>query len=191
MKRIAVYVRVSTSEQSTDLQKNDILAYLQARGWTDYIIFEDHGISGTKASRPKLNELMALTRARKVDVVIVWKLDRLFRSLVNLLTTLQEFQELGIEFISLKDQIDMTTSAGRLMMNMIGSFAQFERDLITERVRAGVKSAQARGVRFGRPRSKVTAEQVRDLKATGLTYRAIASKLSISPAKVCLLLKLA
>jgi putative DNA-invertase from lambdoid prophage Rac len=180
---------VSTQEQSTDLQKSEIIAYLTARGWSDYLLFEDTGISGAKANRPALNEMLHAVRSRKVDLVVVWKLDRLFRSLVNLLQTLREFQELDVEFICNKDEIDMTKSSGRLMMNMIGAFSECERSLIQERVRAGVKSAQSRGVRFGRPKSHVTTNQALRLRRDGMTYRAIAKKLKISPAKVCLLLK--
>lgn len=132
--RVAVYVRCSTQEQSTELQQREIESYAKARSWNQLTWFEDLA-SGTSSNRPNLQKLLVEARARRIDVIVVWKLDRFARSLKDLVTLLQEFSELGITFFSLKDQIDLGTSAGRLMMHLIGAFAEFEASLIRERVR--------------------------------------------------------
>jgi DNA invertase Pin-like site-specific DNA recombinase len=126
-----------------------------------------------------LQQLLKDGRERKFDVLICWKLDRLFRSLKGLVTTLAELNELGIEFISLKDNIDLSTSTGRLMMHIIGAFAQFEADIIKERVRAGLANAVSKGVCLGRPKLR-NDETIRQLRAQGLSIRAIAKQLNLS-----------
>jgi DNA invertase Pin-like site-specific DNA recombinase len=151
--RVAVYTRVSTADQSTDLQRKELDAYVAARGWQSAAVFEDAGRTGTNANRPSLKKLIADCRERKFDVVVVWKLDRFFRSLKDLVNTLQEFQELGVTFISLKDHVDLGTSQGRLLMQLLGAFAEFEASLIKERVRAGLAAARAKGRVGGRPRT--------------------------------------
>ena len=119
-KKVGIYLRVSTSDQSTELQRKEILSYLEARGMNNNItIYEDHGISGTTANRPALKQMLSDAKSRKIDVIISWKLDRLFRSLQDLVKTLHELQEVGVGYISLKDQIDLSTASGRLMMHMI------------------------------------------------------------------------
>jgi len=179
-KRVGVYLRVSTSEQSTDLQKEEILSYLKARGLgTDIVIYEDHGVSGTTADRPALKEMLSHAKDRKLDLVIAWKLDRLFRSLQDLVRTLHEFKELGVSFISLKDQIDLDTASGRLMMHMIGAFSEFEASLIKERVKAGIKSARDKGKTLGRPRTNKEC-LIRSFRAKGFTYAKIQQELNVS-----------
>jgi len=180
-KRIAVYLRVSTADQSTELQSREIKAYIAARGWNDVTIYEDAGKSGTNGNRPELKRLLGDVKQRKVDLVICWKLDRLFRSLKDLVATLQEWTELGVEFISLKDQIDLTTSTGRLLMHMLGAFAEFEASLIRERVRAGVQNARAKGKRLGRPRNeKRDDSRIFQLRAEGKSLGQIALELGVS-----------
>lgn len=180
-KRIAVYLRVSTTDQSTELQKKEILDFLCARGWAHYHIYEGNGKTGTNGNRPALKQLLQDARQRKIDLVICWKLDRLFRSLKDLVVTLQEFQDLGVEFISLKDNIDLTTASGRLLMQIIGAMAEFEAALIRERVRAGLNAAKAQGKRLGRPRSRNDAI-ILSLHSNGLTVKDIARQLGISRA---------
>ena len=175
MKRIGVYLRVSTHDQSTELQLKEIQAYLVARGWTDAKIYEDTA-TGTNANRPMLKALLNDARARKLDTCIVWKLDRFARSLKDLITMLQELNELGVEFVSLKDQIDMTTSAGRLMFNIIGSFAQFEADIIRERVRAGIANARAKGKHLGR-KPTLDVERIKSMRRQGKSLKQIADSL--------------
>lgn len=181
-KRVAVYLRVSTQDQSTDLQRREIEAYIASRHWPKPTFYEDKA-SGTHANRPMLKALLNDSRQRKVDVIVTWKLDRFFRSLKDLVVTLQELDELGIAYISLKDQIDMTTSSGRLMLHMVGAFAEFEASLIKERVRSGLQNAKARGKILGRPK-KIAYDKIRCLRAQGLSIRAIAKELGISTGPV-------
>jgi DNA invertase Pin-like site-specific DNA recombinase len=181
-KRIAVYVRVSTSDQSTELQIRELSQFIHARGWDSFKVYEDKA-TGTNGNRPHLKQLLLDARQRKLDIVIIWKLDRLFRSLKDLITTLQEFTELGVDFISLKDNIDLTTSSGRLMMHMLGAFAEFEASLIKERVRAGLRNAKAKGKRLGRPQRR-NDSQIIELRAQGKTVRQIAQSLNLSKSTV-------
>ena len=177
-KRIAVYLRVSTQDQSTELQRREIEAYLKARGWHQVTIYEDK-LSGTHGNRIQFKCLMSDVRQRHIDLVICWKLDRLFRSLKDLISTLQEFSDLGVEFISLKDNIDLTTSAGRLMLHILGAFGEFEAALIKERVMAGLCAAKAKGKRLGRPKTRDDIKIV-SLRAQGVSLRQIAAKLNTS-----------
>ncbi len=183
MKRVAVYLRVSTLDQSTDLQKQELLDYLVARQWTDYQIFEDAGRTGTNANRPALKQMLADAKARKIDLVICWKLDRLFRSLKDLVVTLQEFQDLGVEFVSLKDQIDLTTASGRLLMQLLGAMAEFEGSLIRERVRAGIRAAKAKGQQLGRP-TRIDQARAFSLRAEGPSLATIAKTLGATKSGV-------
>lgn len=161
--RVGIYLRVSTLDQSTELQRREIEQYLSARAWLDCVFYEDR-LTGTNGNRPQLIRLIKDAKERKIDVVICWKLDRLFRSLKNLISTLQDFTEVGVSFISLKDNIDLTTSSGRLMMHMLGAFAEFEAALIRERVRAGLNNAKKKGKTLGRPPS-IDLNQVLQLRA--------------------------
>lgn len=181
--RIAIYLRVSTNDQSTELQRQEILSYVKARGWDSFTIYEDVGKTGTNDNRPALKKLIADARQRKFDVVVCWKIDRLFRSLKHLILTLQEFDELGIKFISLKDQIDLTTSSGRLLMQIIGAMGEFEAALIKERVKAGLAAAKAKGKALGRPHKRNDAEILK-LREAGKTVRQIAEELHISKSTV-------
>lgn len=178
MKRVAIYMRVSTIEQNTDMQSDDCLAFVKSKGWMNPIVLEDR-ISGTKSSRPKLNELMGLVRSKQIDVIVIWKLDRFFRSLRHLLNTVDELENLDVSLVAVKDQIDLTTPAGRLMLNMLGSFAQFERDLTAERTRLALAAAKARGVQLGRRRTFDT-EAVRRLRESGMSLRGISKQMGIS-----------
>jgi len=181
--RIGIYTRVSTHEQSTELQLREIRQYVVSRAWTEITIYEELGKSGTNANRQKLKELMRDARERKLDVVICWKLDRLFRSLKDLVTALNEFTELGVDFISLRDNIDMTTSAGRLMTHMLGAFAEFEASLIRERVCAGIANAKANGKTLGRPKKR-NDKKIRLLRNEGLSLREISQRLGTSKSAV-------
>jgi len=180
--KVAVYLRVSTQEQSTGSQLMEITEYLSARNWTHVKVYEDKA-SGTTASRPMLKQLLADARERKFDVVVCFKLDRFFRSLKDLVVTLQELTEIGVAFISLKDHIDLSTSSGRLMMHLLGAFAEFEASLIRERVRAGLKNARAKGKKLGRPRT-VDPERVLQLRNRGMSLREIALALNTTKSSV-------
>lgn len=180
-RRVAIYVRVSTSEQSTDLQLRELNDFVNSRGWEITSVYEDSAFSGTTANRPQLKQLMSDVRQRKIDIVVCWKLDRLFRSLKDLIQTLQDFADVGVEFISLKDQLDLSTSSGRLLMHMIGAFAEFEAALIRERVCAGLANAKKKGVRLGRPRNvRRNDEKIVLLRQSGLSLKAIGKELGVS-----------
>lgn len=151
--RVAVYARVSTSNSGQDptMQTRELEEYCQHRGWDIAGVYVDVGVSGAKDSRPELNRLMADAHQRRFNAVLVWKLDRFGRSLRHLVNALAEFEALGVAFISLKDNLDLSTPAGRLMFQIIGAMAEFERSLIVERVKAGMRNARAKGKRIGRP----------------------------------------
>jgi DNA invertase Pin-like site-specific DNA recombinase len=171
------------------MQKTELVAYAKSRGWKVVKVYEDVG-SGTNDQRPKLKELMNAARAREVDCILVWKLDRFARSLRNLLTMLQELESVGVTFVSHRDQVDLSTPAGRLMAQMIGAFAEFEVQLIRMRVLAGLKEAKRKGVQLGRP-TIIDRKEVLRLKAKGLSYSQIAKALGCSKSGICKLLKAA
>jgi DNA invertase Pin-like site-specific DNA recombinase len=149
--RAALYARVSTDEQSPDLQVEELRRLAEQRGWRVVDEYVDRGVSGVKESRPALDALLADAQAGKLDLVAVWKLDRLGRSLQHLLRTLDCLTGWGVQFASARDSgIDTTSPSGRLMLHMLAAFAQFERDLLRERVIAGVRRAQAQGKHCGR-----------------------------------------
>lgn len=139
-----------------DLQLNDLRAHTQARGWKIYQEYTDKGQSGGKERRPALDTLMEDCRKRKVDAVLVWRLDRFGRSLRHLVNTLDELKQLGVAFVSYKENLDFTTSTGQLMFHLLAAFAQFEKDLIKERVVAGLANARSKGRKLGRPGKEVT-----------------------------------
>jgi DNA invertase Pin-like site-specific DNA recombinase len=137
--RVAVYSRVSTHHgQDPELQLRELREYCASRGLTIVQEYTDVGHSGSKESRPALNQLMADARRRRFDAVLVWKLDRFGRSLRHLVNALAELEALGLSFISLRDNLDLSTPSGRLMFQIIGAMAEFERSLIQERVKAGL-----------------------------------------------------
>jgi DNA invertase Pin-like site-specific DNA recombinase len=164
-----------------------LVAFAKARGWSIHLIYEDKA-TGTNDNRPKLKEMMRAARAREFDVLLIWKLDRLFRSIKGLVTSIQDFEALGIAFVSLKDQIDLSTPSGRLMVHMLGAFAEFEASLIRERVIAGLSEARRKGVQLGRP-SEINRTKVIELKHRGHSYSEIAAELGCSKAGVHKILK--
>lgn len=185
--KIAIYIRVSTQDQSLDLQRSELTRFAKARGWKIHRIYEEKA-TGTNDKRPQLQALMRAAQSRDYDLVLVWKLDRFARSLKNLLTALQEFEALGVTFVSLKDNLDLSTPAGRLMAQMIGAFAEFEASLIKERVVAGLREAKRKGVQLGRP-CEIDRAKVLALKAKGRSYQAIATKLGCSKSGISKILK--
>ncbi len=180
--RIALYARVSTSDKGQDpeMQLRELREHCERRGWTVVGEYVDVGVSGSKDSRPELNRLMADAHRRKLDAVLVWKLDRFGRSLKHLVNSLAEFESLGISFISLKESLDLTTPAGRLMFGIISAMAEFERDLIRERVRAGISNRRAKGFRVGRKPIVLDAGRLATMRSEGLTIREMALSLGCS-----------
>lgn len=153
MKDTIAYYRVSTQDQSVDMQRRDIRAYCEGRGLPLGQEYSDGGISGAKASRPGLDALLRDVRRRRVGTVIVWSLSRLGRSLKNLLALIEEFESCGVSLVSLKEGWDLSTSTGKMIFQVMGALAEWEREQIRERVRGGLRAARARGSRLGRPRS--------------------------------------
>jgi len=150
-RRVALYCRVSTSEQSCEAQLFALRAYSQACGLEVAQEFVDHGVSGAKDSRPALNRLLADAKRRRFDILACVKLDRLARSVRHLTTMAAELEALGVDLVVLDQAIDTSTPAGRLLFHVLGSIAEFERDLIRDRTRAGMAAAKRRGKRVGRP----------------------------------------
>lgn len=180
--KVGLYARVSTLDkgQDTEVQLRDLRSYAEARGWIIAGEYVDKGQSGAKDRRPELDRLMKDARKRKIDLILCWRLDRLGRSLKHLILTLDELQGLGVGFVSYHENIDLTTPTGRLMFQLLGAFAEFERNLIKERVVAGLNHAKAKGVKLGRPGLDLDPEEVKALKQQGLTVRAIAAKVGAS-----------
>jgi DNA invertase Pin-like site-specific DNA recombinase len=183
---VAIYARVSTSDQSTALQSDELREYCQRRGWTLVAEYLDHGVSGSRDSRPELDRMLTAAKRREFDCLLVWKLDRLGRSLRHLVNTIADLESLGISFVSLKDSVDLSTPSGRLMFGVIAAMAQFERDIIRERVVSGLAAAKRRG-RVGGRRAKVTdltMREIRHLRGQGLSLAAIGQRLALNKATV-------
>jgi DNA invertase Pin-like site-specific DNA recombinase len=181
-KRVALYARVSTLEQSCDMQLEDLRRY--AKRFAQSKEYVEIGVSGAQRRRPQLDALMADARRRRFDVVLVWKFDRFARSVKHLVDSLEEFRALGIDFISFTEGIDTTTPSGELLFHVMGAVAQFERDLIAERVRAGIAHARALGKRIGRPRAPIDAGRVIALRNQAKSLREIAHELGVPVSRV-------
>jgi DNA invertase Pin-like site-specific DNA recombinase len=183
--RIALYARVSTiTGQSPQMQLVELREYAARRGWQVIEEYVDHGGSGAKGNRPALNRLMADAKQRRFDVVAVWKLDRFGRSVVHVVVALAELEALGITFVSLKDNLDLSTPSGRFMFQIVAAFAELERAMIQERVRAGLQNARRKGKRLGRPPAVVDKARIARLRATGASLRAIAGQIGVSVATI-------
>lgn len=182
--RAAIYARVSTKDQNCELQLRDLRAFCVARNFILVREFVDVGQSGAKDSRPQLNELMASARKRQIDAVLVWRFDRFARSTKHLLLALEEFRSLGVQFISYQENIDTSTPLGQALFTIVAAVAQLERDLIRERVAAGLRVARQNGKRLGRPRVTVSMDEILRLRAEGQSSRKIAAALGIGEGTV-------
>ncbi len=179
--RTALYARVSTANgQSPEMQLRELREYVARRGWEIADEYVDVGISGAREKRPQLDRLLADARRRRFDAVVVWRYDRFARSLRQLVNALEEFRALGIDFVSLREGVDTSTPNGRLVFGIFASIAEFERELIRDRVRAGLRNARAKGKRLGRPRAIVDAARVAALRRGGASWRAIGARLGVS-----------
>src|SRR5258707_1157487 len=163
--RAAIYARVSTlnSGQDPSMQTRELEEYCQRRGWQIHDIYVDNGVSDKKDSRPRLNRMMQDTHERRFCVVVVWRFDRFARSVSHLLRALETFNALGIQFVSLSEQVDTSTPMGKMVFTVLGAVAELERNLIVERVRAGLRHARAKGKRLGRPKKLVDAVRIASL----------------------------
>ncbi len=177
--RAALYLRVSTVDQKPDLQYDGLRAYATRAGLEVIRDYCDVAVSGRREGRPQLNALMAAARNHEIDCVLVWKFDRFARSTRHLLTALEEFNHLGVRFVSIQDQVDTDSPMGRAMFTIIGAMAELELSLISERVTAGMKAAEARGKRLGRPAtsSRIVSEIEALAASTNLSIRQIQSKI--------------
>jgi len=162
------------------MQLRELREYCQRRGWEIAGEYVDQGMRGATDSRPELNRLMADAHKRRFDVVPVWRFDRFARSVSHLLRALETFNALGIAFVSLSEQMDTTTPAGKMVFTVLGAVAELERSLIVERVRAGLRNARAKGKTLGRPRLPVDAARIGRLRAQGRSIREIAEELGYS-----------
>src|ERR1700681_1363734 len=179
--RVVLYSRVSTNNgQDPEVQSREIREYCERRGWKLADEYVDVGISGAKERRPELDRLVADAHRRKFDVVVVWRFDRFARSVSHLLRALETFKALGIEFVSLSEQLDTLTPTGKMVFTVLGAVAELERSLIVERVKAGLRNARAKGKHFGRPEKIVDAARIGRLRAQGVSWRKIARQMECS-----------
>jgi DNA invertase Pin-like site-specific DNA recombinase len=181
-KRAAVYARISTTNhgQDPEVQLRELREYCQRRSSHIFDEYVDKGISGCRERRPALDKLLTDCRKRLVDAVVVYRYDRFARSLRQLVNALEEFRSLGIDFISLHEGVDTSTPNGRLIFGIFASIAEFERELIRDRVRSGIAAARSRGKRLGRPRVIVNIARVADLRAQGCSWAEIKAELGVS-----------
>ena len=177
--RIGIYARVSTKDQSCELQIRDLRSYCAARGFDLVGKYIDVGQSGAKDSRPELNKLMDDARKRQFDAIVVWRFDRFARSTKHLLLALEEFRSLGIQFISYQENIDTNSPLGQALFTIVSAVAQLERDLIRERVSAGIRNARANGKKLGRPMRAVDRDRIMRMRAEGQSLEQIAQNLGI------------
>ncbi len=185
VKKVAIYARVSTDRQSTESQLNALREYAGKRAWAISKEYIDEGYTGSNTKRPAFNAMMADARKRKFDVLLVYKLDRLSRSLKDLITTLDDLKSMGIDFISYDNGLDTTTPTGRLIFNVVGAVAEFEKDIIRERVRAGLENAKRKGKRLGRPPvSPRLVDEAKKLRSEGMSFRQIGKQLGIPESTV-------
>ncbi len=182
--KAALYARVSKSEQQTlPMQIKEMTSYAQKRGWK--IAKQVAGIGSGAKERNKREELLKEARRRSLDVIVVWRLDRWGRSLPDLVNSLQELNELGVGFVSLTEALDLTSPTGRAMAGLLSVFAEFERDILRERVKAGIFQARSKGKPHGRPKTAVLkADEVKNLFAKGLSKSEIARRLNIGRTSV-------
>ncbi len=182
--KVALYARVSTESQDPEVQLQALRPHAANRGWQIVHEFVDRGYSGAKERRPALDQLMKDAWAGKFQAVLVWRFDRFARSVKHLIEALEKFRGLKIHFISLQEQFDTSTPIGQAMFTIIGAMAQLERDIIRDRVKAGLERAKAKGVRLGRPQAQANPDQVLILRQEGLSLREIASQLHCSRSTV-------
>ena len=183
--RAALYCRVSTTEsQSVEMQLYDLRQLAKQRGIEIVAEFCDEGVSGSRDSRPQLDQLLLNAQRGKFEAILVWRLDRLGRSLQHLVRLFENFRSWNVSLISFGEGLDFSTSMGKLFYQLSGAFAEFERDCIRERVRAGLRNARAKGQRLGRPRVTVEVGRITSLRAEGLSWKAIGKRLGVGEATV-------
>lgn len=180
--RAAIYARVSTTDQHCEVQLRELREYIKRRaGWKNAGEYVDSGFSGSKASRPALDKLMRDASDRQIDVVLVWKLDRFGRSVLNLSQQLQQLASYGVRFIATTQSIDTDAAnpTSRLLLHILSAVAEFEREIIRERTRSGLARAREMGKQLGRPQRVFRRDLVEELRGQGVSWRAIAARLGV------------
>src|SRR6267154_613188 len=174
--RVAIYTRISTADQTSDGQLHELKEHAKHQGWHIERVYSDT-ISGVKSSRPALDQMLKDARKRNFSCLIVWRIDRLGRSVTHLLQVLETLRTLGIKFVSLSEAIDTTSAAGMMVFTVLAAVAALERQILVERVRMGLDNAKRRGVKLGRPAKKeLSAEEIKKIRAArlkGSTLRAL------------------
>jgi DNA invertase Pin-like site-specific DNA recombinase len=181
--KVALYTRVSTNDQSVEMQTSDLKRYCDQRGFEVYKEYSDQGISGVKDRRPALDELMDDAKKKKFDAVLCWRFDRFARSTKHLITALEEFRHLGVDFISYQESIDTSSPLGKAMFTIVSAIAELERNILLERVRAGLKRAKENGAILGRPkRLDLDVKELQKMRdKEKLSLREIAKRVKASP----------
>lgn len=184
--RVALYLRVSTGEQTTENQRRELEAVARHRGWEIVHVYEDAGISGAKGreKRPAFDRMLRDAVRGRYDILAAWAVDRLGRSLQDLVSSLGELRAAGVDLFLHQQAVDTTTPSGRAMFQMLGVFAEFERSMIQERVKVGLKRARAKGKTLGRPKLHTDEEGIREAVRGGLSIRKTAERFGVSAAKV-------
>jgi len=179
-KTVAIYARVSTDKQKVDMQLGELRLFAARSGWTIYKEYIDQSFTGANTNRPAFLDMMEAARKRKFNVLLVWKLDRLSRSLKDLINTLDELGSCGIDFVSYDNNLDTSTPTGKLVFQIVGAVAEFEKDIIRERVIAGLANARRKGKRLGRPpKAEALYAQARIMRSEGLSFRKIGKQLGV------------
>jgi len=181
---VALYLRVSSNQQTVENQRLELEKYCQRQDWPIVKVYEDSGLSGKSADRPALQEMLRDAGKGTFSCLVTWKIDRIARSVVDLLNVLTTLKNCGVDFVSTTQAIDTTTSYGKMVMTFLGAVAEFERDLICERVKVGIERAKAEGVRFGRPRVGFDVNRAVQLKRQGKTWGDVAGELGIAHSTV-------
>jgi DNA invertase Pin-like site-specific DNA recombinase len=180
--KVARYIRIIRSDQNPQLQSDETSRFIANRGWELTETYLDHGISGSKDLRPALTRMLAAARRGEFKVLLVWRSDRLFRSLRHMVSSIEELAALGIDFCSVTEPFDSTTPQGRLLFHLVSAFAEFERGGLVERTKAGLDAARRRGIRIGRPRVHVDIDRAVKLRASGKSLRETARLLGVGAA---------
>jgi len=180
--RVVRYLRVSRLDQNVQLQQDATADLIERRGWQLADSYIDQGVSGARARRPELNRLLADAKRGRFELLVVYRSDRLFRSIKHMVTTLDDLTVMGVGFASVTEPFDTSTPSGKLLLHMVAAMAEFERSLLIERTKAGVEAAVRRGKKVGRPRVKVDVDRALELRAEGRTYVEVAAELGVGVA---------
>ena len=180
--RAVRYLRVSRVDQNPELQDDATNDLIRHRGWKLVDTYVDHGVSGSRDRRPELNRMLADAKRGRFDLVVVYRSDRLFRSIKHMVTTLDDLAAMNVGFVSTSEPFDTSTPSGRLLLHMVSAMAEFERAILIERTKAGLVAAASRGAKIGRPRARVDVERATVLRSEGRTFRQIADELGVGVA---------